>query len=360
MNRVSSKLHRRPPFGLLAIPIISLLLISSCGGDDDPSRPGPQGSLPLEHHDGGFFSIDKPSGWQVLTAGSCTTFAFLLRNPADPLQQIFYFGTVGPVYTCQEQKDLDAWYVSQGGFPHTWMDAPVVDPLTPENFLAHWPDIAGMEAASSFMPAFPHLEDLGLVCCVGQPTMLPGAASGNARGLFGQSGKVGEGMFLATVKELFPYTATPGGGTAYGHFICGVTSEKGDFQDLASGLVASLNTFQMSSSYVEDCQQQSQEIWGAVAAAGQTLSEASDIIWEGWTDRTQTQDIMAEQWSDAYREVERVYDPDTGTVYEVPAGWYEAYDLDRDAYDMSGLQPMPDDSWEIWMQGVLDGLSQIH
>lgn len=351
----------RPGTRVLA-GVAFLVFLIGCGGSDDDGGTGPPPGqiLPLEHFDAGFFSLDKPEGWQVTVAGSCTTLAFLVRDPRDPLRQIFYFGTVGPVYLCQEQKDLDLWYVSQGGFPHTWLDAPVVDPLTPENFLQHWPQIAAMQAAADFMPSLPHLTDLAPVALEPVPAMLPEAASAQARGLFGKDGRVGEGMFLATVKVFFPYTAQPGGGTGYGHFICGVTAPKEEFSEVVGRLITALNSFRVTQSYVDDCQELSQQIWGAVAAAGQTLSEASDIIWDSWQDRTRSQDISAEQWSDAYRGVERVYDPASGEVYEVPLGWYEAYDLDRQNYDMSGLQPLPDDAWEIWMQAVLDGLNLIH
>lgn len=65
---------------------------------------------------------------------------------------------------------------------------------------------------------------------------------------------------------------------------------------------------------MDACIEQQQQIWGAVAEAVQTLSEASDIIWEGWQARTHAEDISAEQWTDTYRGVERLYDPGTGEV----------------------------------------------
>ena len=338
-----------------------ILLLGGCGGGSDGgTKPQPPERLPFERFDAGFFAIDKPVGWDVVTAGGCTTFGFLVRDPQHPLRQIFYFGTIGPVYLCQQQKDLDAWYVAQGGFPHTWLDAPVVDPLTPANYLAHWPQIAAMDAAAAFMPDFPPLADLALVADAPQAAMLPGGQTGNARGLFGLDGAVGEGMFLATVNVFSPYQGMPGGGTGYGHFVCGVTAPKGEFAGVADRLVASLESFTITQAYVDNCFRQQQQVWGAVAAAGRTLSEASDIIWEGWQARSHSQDISAEQWTDSYRGVERVYDPATGEVYEVPNGWYADYDLHRGDYDMGGLQPLPADSWEIWMRAVLDGSAQIH
>ena len=61
-------------------------------------------NLKLEKFDGGFFSIEKPRGWEVVTAGSCADFAFLMYDPDEPLRQIFYFGQVGPVYMSEQQK----------------------------------------------------------------------------------------------------------------------------------------------------------------------------------------------------------------------------------------------------------------
>jgi hypothetical protein len=340
------------------------LVVAGCGGGgDDGGTPTPSNQIPFEHYDAGFFSIDKPQGWTVTTAGACGTFAFLIRNPQDPRWQIFYFGTVGPVYMSQAQKDFDIWYVNNGGFNViTWLDAPVIDPLTPQNYLAHWPEIADMQAAAAFMTQFPHLHDLTLIASAGQTAMLPGGTTANARGLFTLNGEVCEGMFLATVKQFMPCTGTlnPGQCNAYGHFVCGVTAPKTEFAGVVARLIESLDSFTVTQSYVDNCLTQSQQLWGAVAEAGRTLSEASDIIFDGWLQRTHSEDISAEQWTDTYRGVERIYDPTTGEVYEVPIGWYDDYNLHRNEYDMSGLQLLPSDNWDLWMRAVLDGLNRIH
>ena len=97
-----------------------------------------------------------------------------------------------------------------------------------------------------------------------------------------------------------------------------------------------------------------------MAEAGKTLREASDIIWEGWVARTHSEDISAEKWTDTHRGVERIYDPDTGEVYEVPAGWYEDYVLHTGEYDVGDLEPLSAEAWELWMKAALDGSSRIH
>ena len=129
--------------GVRGLVVLGLVAMAGCGGDS-PGQPGDPGTLPLESFDAGFFSIDKPRGWDIVTAGSCTEFAFLAQDPAEARRQIFYFGSVGPIYLKAEQKAIDAAYVAAGGYDIPWRDAPVIDPLTPQNYLEHWPEIAAM------------------------------------------------------------------------------------------------------------------------------------------------------------------------------------------------------------------------
>lgn len=353
-------------FGLIA----AIVAVLGCGGGGGGGASG--GGTPLdprlELHDAGFFSVGKPRGWSVTTAGSCETFAFLLQDPAAPLRQVFYFGTIGKIYTTAAQKQFDEWYVSHGGYSIPWIDAPAVEPFTPANFLSHWPEIADMEGAAAFMVAFPHLEELQLVSSVARPTMLPGVpgtSTGEARGVFRRGAAVGEGIFLATVSPPAGVGALlctnppsgPSGCTGNGHFVCGVTAGEAELASWADLLVASLDSFTITRTYVDQCLAQAQRDFGAVAAAGRTLSEASDVMWDGWVARTHAEDVTAEEYRDGFLGVDRVYDPGTGTVYEVPVGWYDGYDTSRGSYTMNDLQLLPGDAayWELWAQPPLDG-----
>jgi hypothetical protein len=308
-----------------------------------------------------FFSIRKPKGWEVhLGNGFCTTLGILIRDPAVPLRQIFYFGMIGPVYLTEQQKQLDQYYIDHGGWNFiTWLDAPVVSPLTAENFFVHWPDIAHMRAATDFMSEFPKLTGLTAVSNTPQSPVIPGGNAALLRGLFMENGVVGEGQFLGTVWVFSPYTGVPGGGTGYGGMILGVTAPKAEFGDVEARLIASLDTFTVTQGYVDWCVTQLGQLWGAVAQEGQVLSETSDLIFEGWQNRSQASDIMAEKSSDAFRGVDRVYDPSTGQVYEVPVGWYTSYDAHRGEYTMSDLQLLPGNNYPLWMSAPAEG-SGIH
>ena len=321
----------------------------------------PPSSFELELFDVGpnFFSIRKPKGWDIHIAGVCGTLGILIRDPHQPLRQVFYFGLIGPVYLKEAQRQIDLYYVNSGGFDIPWIDAPAVDPLSTENFFLHWPGIADMAAATAYMPQFPKLTDFTAVSRTAQPSAIPGGESALLRGLFTENGAVGEGQFLGTVWVSFPFTGVPSGGTAYGSILLGVTAPKHEFKYVEASLIASLESFRVTSGYIDWCVAQQQRLWGAVAEEGQTLRETSDLIFDAWQSRSQTSDITAEKSTDALRGVDRVYDPSTDQVYQVPAGWYADYDLHRGDYAMSGLQQLPDGSWPLWTAPVADG-SAIH
>lgn len=318
--------------------------------------------LPLELFDVGpnFFSIRKPRGWDIHIAGICSTLGILIRDPAEPLRQAFYFGLIGPVYLTEQQRQIDLDYIRGGGFNFiTWLDAPAVNPLTVDNFFAHWPEIAAMEAATAFLPQFPELANLTVVSTTPLSSSMPGATSALVRAVLLGNGAAAQGQLVGSTWVLSPFTGTPGGGTAYGSIVLGLTGPAREYPALEPTLVACLESFTVTQNYVTWCRQQQAQLWGAVARAGQTLSETSDLIFDGWRDRTQSSDIVAERTLDTLRSVDRVYDPSTNQVYEVPLGWYADYDLDRDRYTMSGLQPLPPDSYPLWSAVPAPG-SAIH
>lgn len=59
-----------------------------------------------EKFNAGYFSIDKPQGWQVTVTGQCSMFSFIVSDPQYPLRRIFYFGTVGPFFSTSSSVGL--------------------------------------------------------------------------------------------------------------------------------------------------------------------------------------------------------------------------------------------------------------
>ncbi len=89
------------------------------------------------------------------------------------------------------------------------------------------------------------------------------------------------------------------------------------------------------------------------------ISEASDIIMDGWQNRNRSDDIVSEKRSDAILGRERLYNPETGDVYEFENGFYDKYNINRDRYEMNNLTPLPNDNYDLWMKAPLDGYRNI-
>jgi len=305
-------------------------------------------SLKLVNYNGGFFSIKIPAGWKIHTAGQCSEFSFVVRDQKNPLRQIFFFGAVGPVYMSQQQKQIDWNYMNMGGYPIGWIEMPVVNPLTPENFMLNFQYIACTQVAQQFMPQVPRLENFRVVSVTQQPSMIYGGSNGIIRALFTKNQKAAEGLFLCTVAPGAPYTGGPGGGSAYGFMVAGITAPKREFAKLQPVLTKSIGSFSISQTYANQCIQSSQAAFQQVMQAGQTLRETSDMIMEGWQGRNKTHDIMAEKQSDAMLGFERAYDPDTKETYQVDPQFWEEYKLNQERFEKDNLQLIPNNNYGLW------------
>ncbi|MDD4736750.1 MAG: hypothetical protein PHP44_11670 [Kiritimatiellae bacterium] len=89
--------------------------------------------------------------------------------------------------------------------------------------------------------------------------------------------------------------------------------------------------------------------------ADDTLRETSDIIVNGWQNRNRSEDIIAAKRSNAILGKERLYDPDSGSVYEFQNGFYDEYRSNPQRYEQSNLQPLPDNRHDLWSAPTLDG-----
>ena len=341
---------KRLPGMIIIMAVFSALLVIISGAGKVNSA-----SLKLENYNGGSFTIERPKGWDLITAGNCSTFAFLIRDPSEPLRQVFYFGEVGPVYMSHEQKQIDWQYMQMGGYPVTWIEMPVVIPLTPATFLVQFQQIARTRIAQQFMPQCPRLENLQIISSSPCHSQIQGGSTELVRALFTEQGRVGEGLFMVTVAPVIPFSGGPGGGIAYGFMITGVTAPKKEFSHLKGTLIKSAGSFSISQEYVNQCLKEQARTYAAIRRAGRTLSETSDIIMKGWEGRNRTHDIIAEKRSDAILGRERLYNPDTGEVYEFENGFYDKYSLNKDIYEINNLRPLAESDYDLWMKAPLDG-----
>ncbi|MFH1257966.1 MAG: hypothetical protein V1658_03445 [Candidatus Micrarchaeota archaeon] len=318
--------------------------------------PAPE-ALALENYDGKFFTIRKPAGWEIATGGSCSTFSFVMKDKMMPQRQIFYFGEIGPVYLDESQKLLDRQYMDMGGFQIFWYEMPVVKPLTPENFLESEYLLMKTSLLKQFMADLPELNEVEIIYSESAKSPVAGDTK-LMRALFKTQGGLGEGQFFLTTREVLPLSGFASGGIGYGFTFIGIAAEKKEFKYLEKTLTESINSFTMSQEYVSNCLQQQKTTEG-ILKAGKTLSETSDIIMSSWESRNRADDIISEKRSDAILGRERVYNPDTGTVYDVNNGFYDDYDSERQNFDMSRLEMLPENDWNLWNAPAEDG-SKIH
>lgn len=339
---------------VLSSPVVTSSPSNSPIKTDQPTKK----PLELENYSGDFFSIKKPVGWQIITGGACSTFSFVMQDLAKPTRQIFYFGEIGPVYLSENQKRVDENYMNMGGYKVLWYEMPVVKPLTPENFLKNMHKIADTDFIKQYMSSVPPLNQFEMISQENANNLVSGDTE-LIRGLFKEADDLGEGLFFLTTAEMLPESGLPSGGIGYAFTLIGISAEKLAFKDLENKLVESIKSFQLAENYVSNCIAEQNEQAKAALKVSQTLSETSDIIMQGWESRNKSDDIISEKRSDAILGRERVYNPDTGDVYDVQNGWYQTYDLHRGEYQMNNLQSLPGDNWQLWTAPAIGG-GNIH
>jgi len=310
-------------------------------------------TLKLEDYNGGFFTIKKPVGWQVTVGGNCATFSFVIQNSDNPAQMIFYFGEIGPVYLSENQKQIDKNYMSMGGYTVQWLEMPVVQPLNPENFLKTMNQISATSFTKQFMTTLPELADVEIISSSDAANVVPGKTK-LIRAVFKEKGVPANGLFFLTTTELLPESGMPASGIGYGMTFIGLSSGRSEFTRLEKTLNDSIKSLNVSQDYVSNCITQQNEQTQKILKAGQTLSETSDIIMEGWENRNKSDDILSERRSDVMLGRDRVYDPSSGNVYDVENGWYDDYNINRQEFKMSNLERLPENNWDLWTAPTKD------
>lgn len=272
--------------------------------------------------------------------------AILTRDETEPLRQEFLFGEVGVFYTSQNQKDIETSYQNNGGYPVAWSDMPVVSPFDGQTFFENFHSIMGTQSANEFlsmgnMPVPEGFDQMTVVSQQQVVSMLPGIPTYLVRAVLSKDGKAAQGMFIAS-----PYPDAYGHGTAY--IVAGITAPTREFNSIKSSLTGVLNSLQMDSSYVQNGVNTIQENGERFKEISQTISETSDIIIKGYEERNKLEDVRIEKEGDQIMDVERIYDPNTGEVYEVENGYYDYYNIHREDYPKNNLQQLPDNDFNLW------------
>lgn len=241
--------------------------------------PGqPAAPAGLEAYDAGFFWLQKPVGWQVVTAGSYSTFGYLLRDPANPARQIVYLGSISPLYASIEQKEIDRWYMTNQGYPVPWFQMPVIDQDNPATVFTTWPELAASDVARGYMPQLPTLSGFRLVGQEQIASPIGVGVSAVVVGDFAEQGIASTGMFSATTVEFMPFMNGPGGGTAVAYGVVGVMAPAAELEALLPTMLASVASFRMSDEYIRDGIALSDRLFDRVKTMGTQLRATTEIM----------------------------------------------------------------------------------
>lgn len=317
------------------------------------------GTVKMEAGKEKFFTVKKPAGWNIITAGSGPILSVWMRDPQSPARQAFMFGTVGPFFLTREQKDLAHKPMASGGRWVQWSDMPVVDPSTAGAFLYQWNTLIHTSMAMEFAPRLPPFENLTIISA--QPVQARfGGQAELVRALFSQNGEVVEALFIAEVVEYAPSVSDPAEHQGYAYIFSGIAMPKPDFSNYLAPLMRSMESFKLSEQYVSTYTTTSQKAFKNILRASQDLRETADVLTRGWNARQKVDDMRSEKRSDEMLGRERLYDPDTGDAYVFPKGWYNTYDDVREKYNNPNLHPIPERNCEAWTVPPMNGTDHVY
>ena len=302
------------------------------------------------------YQVNNPKGWPLSKAGDCDTLTLYWHNPVDPLQQLFFFPRFGPVYMSQEQKSQDLQYELLSGQSSGRRDMPVVNPLNPQNFSRYLPQVLQLQSMRDFLPDRPDIRVVKPLAVFPQKKSLEYIDTQTAviRFLFVQDNQLGEGLIAITTVPSPEYRSNPGGGIGMGFMLYGMTAAKGNLSSQFAELLELGRSFKISDSYEKKCRKERAEDAPTLLQTGHSLRPMLDTMASVWEKRTPDENMAVEKKADELRQVQRLYRPASGEVYEFPQEAARNYLNNPGVYRIADLIPLPDDP-ELWQKPVRNG-----
>ncbi len=290
---------------------------------------------PFTSGDGGF-SFNAPSGWKIESLGQCSTKSMAAYDPRYRMRRVFAINTNSIALPVR------------GGTA----EAVAIEGLPALNqYVAEYGAVSEVQVVAGTRQPYPATQGIaGIVdAAVFDITLL----------IDGQpaKGQVGAYIYDPSYGTL---------GIVY-LSLAGAIAEPEAFDSLIGQaypgenrgpLGKSVGSFEVSQSYANACTASGQS--DASRRSGdisRTLSETSDIITGGYNERSQVSDRLSQKWSDTTLGYDRVYNPDSDQVYQVPNNFYDAYDVNRQSFEQQNLQQLTPEQWNQY--APLDGALNI-
>ena len=293
--------------------------------------------LKLEDYSNDVFSMKKPTGWEVTSAGSGMYYAIRVTDKNDTNNGIFLMLKIQPLLKSDASKNYWQWYSNLSGNRYKlFADAVVLSNPTTEGFYQKFNEITSYinsiePTLSSFkFPSytnFSKVEEFESSSSMKQYSLDSKVLKGK---FTGENNKNGEGLFMASIVN-FGDNFINGIDTLYYmvYDIMSVTASENEFIDYKDILLESINSINFSDTYVkktiDDGNAQTKQALELNAA----VQKAFDSYMSAWENRNKTYDIMSQKQSDATLGYERVYDTETGDIYKAYNGFTDDYDGER-------------------------------
>ena len=314
-------------------------------------------------YDGGFFSLQLPTGWVIETTGEYTLFGFHAYDPSNPERQIFFYCKHHPLL-----KSMDAQQVFQrnadmvGSYDpyqyHQSADTPVLLEPTTDYFFYIYNDYNSFLNKYGLNHQLPVMNDISILEKYpnNTPTAFNTLDNSIVRASFySQNGVECEGLMAGQVVNYGTDKASVPGvdmGT-YAVYNCnGVIAPAGEFDELREQLMACLASFTFTEEYIRLTQQHVADETSAILAMSRQMQAAYDSYNSAWSTRQTSYDIISQKNSDATLGYDRLYDPDTGEIYRAELGFYDSYDINRNEYSNPNLQIIDGSTESYYLDGV--------
>lgn len=296
-------------------------------------------NLTLEDYSNSVFSMKKPKGWVVESAGTGIYYAIRAYDKNNSNNQIYLMMKVEPLLKSEASKKMWQQYASLSGNSSTYKvftDAVVLTSPTTENFYKNFRSISNYlnniePTLSSFkFPTFDNFssyEELASKAAMSNVSL----DSKVLRATFtGDNSKEGEGMFMASIVNLGSGNSFTVDTTYYMVYdIMAITSDKDNFIDYKDILLESINSIEFSDSYVKQTIDNSNAQTKKALEVSRSIQASFDSYMQAWENRNKTYDIISQKRSDATLGYERVYDTETGDIYKAYNGFTDNYDGER-------------------------------
>ena len=297
--------------------------------------PNEASKLTLEEYKTDIFTMKKPKGWKVESAGEGIFYAIKAYDPQNTNNQVFLMMKMQPLLKSEGAKKFWQNYYHLTGNNSQYKlfaDAVVLNTPTTEEFYKKFGEISSY--ANSIEPTlstfkFPTFNNFTKQEEFESSTAMKSVAldSKVLRATFkGDNSKDGEGLFLASIVN-FGNQYQSGVDMLYYmvYDIMAVTAEKDEFIDYKDILLETANSIEFTDSYVKQTIDNSNAQTQKALELNASIQKAFDSYMSAWENRSKTYDIMSQKQSDATLGYERVYDTETGDIYKAYNGFTDDY-----------------------------------